>query len=92
MDGLLNSVQRAVKAVQAKLEASQAATFGKGVSDGGCLWCQFVSLPRFGVFLSGPAVHSSVRTISDTLRPSPVRIISEVIKPCLDYLRGHQAP
>ena len=43
MDGLLNTVQRAFKSVQAKLEASQAATFGKGVSGGGCLWCQFVS-------------------------------------------------
>ena len=43
MDGLLNSVQRAFKSVQAKLEASQAATFGKGVSDAdaACLWCQF---------------------------------------------------
>ena len=53
MDGLLNSVQRAVKSVQARLEASQAATFGKDVSDGGYLLCQLNSLLFFMSFQQG---------------------------------------
>ena len=53
MDGLLNSVQRAVKSVQARLEASQAATFGKDVSAGGYLLCQLNSLLFFLSFHQG---------------------------------------
>ncbi len=59
VDGLLNSVQRAVKAVQAKLEASQAATFGKDVSAGCCLWVSKLSNCLISLFLAGPASHSS---------------------------------